>query len=80
MKSLIEMMEALDYITPGLVFDNTLFYRLEAKFYSSRFGVDKNFQAKIKGLYISWDGSGYTRGLAQTGANGIKVAKSIINN
>ncbi len=78
MKSLIEMMEALDYVTPGLASDHTLFYGVEAKFYSSRFDVDKNFETKIKGLYIGGDGSGYTRGLAQAGANGIKIAKSII--
>jgi len=79
MKSIIEMIEALDKITPGIAGDHTLLYGAEAKFYSSRFDVDKNFETKIKGLYLGGDGAGYTRGLAQAGANGLKIANSIIN-
>lgn len=77
MKSLIEMIEALDHVTPGIASEHTLFYGVEAKFYSSRFNVDKNFETEIKGLFLGGDGSGYTRGLAQAGANGMKIAKII---
>ena len=50
MKSLIEMVEALNYITPGIASDHTLFYGVEAKFYSARPEVDKHFETKIKNL------------------------------
>ena len=36
MKSLIEMTEALDHVTPGIAAEHTLFYGVEAKFYSAR--------------------------------------------
>ena len=36
MKTLIEMTEALDHITPGIASEHTLFYGVEAKFYSAR--------------------------------------------
>ena len=78
MKSLIEMMEALNYITPGIASDHTLFYGVEAKFYSDRPKVDSNFETKITNLYVGGDGAGITRGLAQAGANGVKIARAII--
>lgn len=78
MKSLIEMMSALDHVTPGLANEHTLFYGVEAKFYSSRPKVDKYFEGEIKNLFFAGDGAGLTRGLAQAGANGCHVARRII--
>ena len=78
MKSLIEMMEALNYITPGIASDHTLFYGVEAKFYSDRPKVNSNFETQITNLYVGGDGAGITRGLAQAGANGVKIARAII--
>ena len=78
MKSLIEMMEALNYITPGIASDHTLFYGVEAKFYSARPEVNNQFETKIKNLYVGGDGAGITRGLSQAGANGVAIARSII--
>ena len=77
MKSLIEMIYALDAVTPGIANDHTLFYGVEAKFYSDRVDTDSNFETKIKNLYVGGDGAGITRGLAQAGANGVKVARAI---
>lgn len=77
MKSLIEMVEALNYVTPGIASDHTLFYGVEAKFYSDRPVVNNKFETKIKNLYVGGDGAGITRGLAQAGANGVKIARCI---
>lgn len=80
MRSLIEMMEALDHVTPGIASEHTLFYGVEAKFYSSRFKVDSNFETDIKNLFLAGDGAGLTRGLSQAGANGVAIARYLINN
>lgn len=77
MKSLIEMIEALDSVTPGIANDHTLFYGVEAKFYSDRPEVTPEFETKITNLFVGGDGAGITRGLAQAGANGIVVARAI---
>ena len=79
MKSLIEMMDALNYVTPGIANDHTLFYGVEAKFYSDRVECDNKFETSINNLYVGGDGAGITRGLAQAGANGVKIAREIIN-
>jgi len=77
MKSLIEMIHALDAVTPGIANDHTLFYGVEAKFYSDRVEVTNEFETSIKNLFVGGDGAGITRGLAQAGANGVKIARVI---
>lgn len=78
MQSLIEMMDALNYVTPGIANDHTLFYGVEAKFYSDRVKCNSKFETSIKNLFVGGDGAGITRGLAQAGANGVKIAREII--
>ncbi len=80
MKSIIEMIEALDTVTPGIANEHTLLYGVEAKFYSARPKVREGFESNIDGLYVAGDGAGLTRGLAQAGANGVVVARHIIEN
>ncbi|BCJ86862.1 NAD(P)/FAD-dependent oxidoreductase [Effusibacillus dendaii] len=77
MKSLIEMMEALDRVTPGIASEHTLFYGVEAKFYSARPRMNDKFETDIKGLFTVGDGAGITRGLAQASAAGVHVARYI---
>lgn len=78
MKSIVEMIEALDHVTPGIANEHTLLYGVEAKFYSARPKVREGFESEIDGLYVGGDGAGLTRGLAQAGANGIIIARNII--
>lgn len=78
MKSLVEMVEALDKVTPGIASEHTLFYGVEAKFYSARPQLDASLESEIAGLYCGGDGAGVTRGLAQAGAAGVHIARSII--
>ena len=73
-----EMLLALDKVTPGIAADETLLYGVEVKFYSNKVVVDKNFETCVKGLYSIGDGAGVTRGLQQASANGISVARSIL--
>lgn len=79
MKSLIEMTEALDHVTPGIASDHTLFYGVEAKFYSAKPQTNEYFETDIKNLYVGGDGAGITRGLAQAGANGVWIARNIVD-
>lgn len=78
MKCIVEMIEALDHVTPGIANDHTLLYGVEAKFYSARPKVREGFETEIDNLYVAGDGAGLTRGLAQAGANGILVARDIV--
>jgi hypothetical protein len=80
MKSIIEMIEALNHVTPGIASEHTLLYGLEAKFYSARPKVKDGFEVEgIHSLYVGGDGAGMTRGLAQASANGVCIARHILN-
>ena len=77
MKALIEMMDALDRVAPGIASEHTLFYGVEAKFYSARPQLTETFETQIHGLFTIGDGAGLTRGLAQASAAGVHVARYI---
>ena len=74
---IIEMIEALDKIAPGTANYDTLLYGAEVKFYSSRIELNENLETRIPGFFAIGDGAGITRGLAQAGASGVKVARVI---
>ncbi|MDL2292599.1 NAD(P)/FAD-dependent oxidoreductase [Acholeplasma sp. OttesenSCG-928-E16] len=78
LKSIVEMIEALDHVTPGIANEHTLLYGVETKFYSARPETDQFFETKVSGLYMAGDGAGLTRGLAQAGANGVWIARRIL--
>ncbi len=80
LRSIIEMLEALDKVTPGIANEHTLLYGVEAKFYSARPDVNNNLMVNnIPHLYCGGDGAGITRGLAQAGASGVLIADDILN-
>lgn len=78
---IVEMIHALDKVSPGLASDETLLYGVEVKFYSNIIKVDEHFRSKaFENLYLAGDGAGITRGLMQASANGIIVAREIQSN
>ena len=79
MRSIIEMIEVLDKITPGIATEHTLLYGVEAKYYSAHPEMSKELEVKgIENLYVAGDGAGLTRGLAQASACGIYIARNIL--
>jgi len=78
MKSSIELIHALEKVTPGIASEHTLFYGVEAKFYSARPKLSECFETEIQGLFCGGDGAGITRGLAQAGAAGVWVAQNVV--
>lgn len=79
MTDIKEMLYALDKVTPGIASDETLLYGIEVKFYSNKVVVNKDFETSVAGLRAMGDGASITRGLQQASANGISVARSILN-
>jgi uncharacterized FAD-dependent dehydrogenase len=77
LKDIIEMLEILDNITPGIFSRHTLLYGVEVKFYSHRIKLTRHLESGIKGLFIVGDGAGITRGLIQASVSGILAGKEI---
>ncbi len=75
--NILEMLEVLDKMAPGVNADDTLLYGVEVKFYSARINLGKNLETKIKNFYAIGDGAGITRGLVQSSCSGILAARDI---
>ena len=74
---ILEMIEKLNVIAPGMINDDNLLYGTEIKQYNCTVEVDNSLQAK-KNLYIIGDCSGVTHSLSQASASGLHVAYSIL--
>ncbi len=74
---IVEFIEALDTLAPGLAGPNTFMYGVEVKFYSSRLSVGNDLQTSVAGLYAIGDGAGITRGLVQAGISGVVAARGV---
>jgi len=75
---ILEFMDALDELAPGVAGDGTLLYGVEVKFYSSRVELDEHLQSQVAGLYAVGDGAGVTRGLIQASASGLVAARAVL--
>ncbi len=76
--NILEMIEVLDNLAPGLNSPYTLLYGVEVKFYSLRLKLSSCLETEIKNLFAIGDGAGITRGLVQASASGIIVAREIL--
>ncbi|MDP2183327.1 MAG: FAD-dependent oxidoreductase [Actinomycetota bacterium] len=73
---ILEFIDALDKLVPGIASPSTLLYGVEVKFYSSRLDVDASLMTQVSGLYAIGDGAGVTRGLIQSSASGLVAARA----
>lgn len=77
LKSIDDMLIALDNISPGIASDETLLYGVEVKFYSNKVITNNKFETNIPGLYVGGDGAGITRGLMQSSVNGVILGREL---
>ena len=74
---IIEGLEKLDNIIPGVASDSTLLYAPEIKFYSMRVEVSKNLETSISNLYAAGDGAGLSRDLVKASATGLLAGRGM---
>ncbi|MBN1630670.1 MAG: FAD-dependent oxidoreductase [Thermoleophilia bacterium] len=77
LRDLIDMLDALEGMLPGIAGRDTLLYGAEVKFYSSRLALDASLQTPVAGLYAIGDGAGVTRGLVQASASGLVAGQAV---
>ncbi len=78
LSDILEMLEALDNIAPGINSRHTLLYGVEVKFYSMQLKLTRCLETEINNLFAIGDGAGVSRGLIQASASGIIVAREIL--
>ena len=76
-RNIIEGLEILNKVMPGINSGSTLLYAPEVKFRSSRVKTDKNLQTSIHGLYVAGDAAGVSGSVTGAASTGIMFARSI---
>lgn len=73
--NIVAYINAMDKVVPGFANPDNLLYAPEIKFYCNQIFLSNSFETSIKGLYAIGDGCGLTRGLAQSSASGVYLAR-----
>ncbi len=77
--NILEGLEQLDKIIPGVNNGETLLYGPEIKFFSNEIETDNNFKIKDKNLYFIGDGAGKAGNIVVAAATGLISARDILS-
>lgn len=77
LEGIIEYMDALDKICPGVAGDDTLLYAPECKSYPDSITISKNMETNIPNLFITGDSSSWTRGVGQAATSGMLAGEGV---
>ncbi len=77
--NIIDGLEALDKIIPGVNNDETLLYGPEIKFFSNEIETDNHFKAKNMNMYFIGDGSGKAGNIVIAAATGLVASRDILD-
>ena len=77
--NILEGLEKLDRIIPGVNNDETLLYGPEIKFFSNEIETDNNFKLKNDNIYFIGDGAGKAGNIVTAAATGLVAARDILS-
>ena len=75
---IVEMLQAMDRLAPGVASRHTLLYGVEVKFYSGRLQLTASLETEVGNMFAAGDGAGVSRGLIQASASGVVAAREIL--
>ncbi len=78
--NIIDGLEALDKIIPGVNNDETLLYGPEIKFFSNEIETDNHFKAHDMNVYFVGDGAGKAGNIVIAAATGLVASRDILEN
>ena len=76
--NILEGLETLDKIIPGVNNDDTLLYGPEIKFFSNEIKTDNHFKLKDDNIYFIGDGAGKAGNIVSAAATGLIAARDIL--
>jgi uncharacterized FAD-dependent dehydrogenase len=76
--NIIEGLEKLNHVVPGVANDETLLYAPEIKFFATQVDTNENLETKMNGMYVAGDGPGVAGNIVSASATGLIPAKAII--
>ena len=78
--NILEGLEKLDKIIPGVNNDETLLYGPEIKFFSNEITTNNKFKLEDYNIYFVGDGAGKAGNIVTAAATGLVAARDILNN
>ena len=75
---LLEGLDKLDRVVPGVAQDSTLLYAPEVKFSANRIYTNSDLETSVKNLFVAGDGAGLSGGLVVAAATGVIAARGIL--
>jgi uncharacterized FAD-dependent dehydrogenase len=78
--NIIEGLEQLNKVMPGVSNEETLLYAPEIKFFSTQIQTNSNLETSIKGLFVAGDGPGVSGNIVAAAATGLIPAKYLAEN
>lgn len=79
-KNILEGLEKLDEIIPGVNNDETLLYGPEIKFFSNEIQTNNNMKLEKEEIYFVGDGAGKAGNIVTAAATGLIAARDILKN
>jgi uncharacterized FAD-dependent dehydrogenase len=76
--NIIEGLEKLNFVVPGVSNDETLLYAPEIKFFATQVDTDQKLETRVKGMYVAGDGPGVAGNIVSASATGLIPAKAIL--
>ncbi len=76
--NILEGLETLDKIIPGVANDDTLLYGPEIKFFSNEIETDNHFKLENDNIYFIGDGAGKAGNIVTAAATGLVAARDIL--
>lgn len=75
---IIEMLQAMNKLAPGVASRHTLLYGVEIKLYSHRLELSPSLETEVRNMFAVGDGAGVSRGLVQASGSGVVAAREIL--
>jgi hypothetical protein len=76
--NLVDGLEKLNLVVPGVSNDETLLYAPEIKFFATQIETNSKLETKIKGLFMAGDGPGVAGNIVSATATALIPAKEIL--
>ena len=76
--NIIDGLEQLNRVVPGVSNDETLLYAPEIKFFATQVATSRQLETQVQGMYVAGDGPGVAGNIVSAAATGLIPAKAIL--
>lgn len=77
--NLVDGLERLNQVIPGVANDETLLYAPEIKFFATQVETDSQLETVVRGLFVAGDGPGVAGNIVSAAATGLIAARAIVH-